>query len=328
MPTITRRLTLRASLALVALALPLAGFAPLATAQTGTSRIVVGFPPGGSADVIARLLADTLRETGLGTVMVDNKPGAAGRLAINAVRTAKPDGQTLLLVPSGPMVIFPHVFKKLDYDPVKDFAPVSLLARFNFGVVSGPATGAGTIAELMAKARAKPDTATYGTPGQGTAPHFLGVMLEQAMGVPFLHVPFQGGAPANTALVGGHVGYKIDVVSESAELHRQGKVKVIAVTGPERDPQVPEVPTLKEQGVPLEITAWFALYAPAGTPPEVLGRIEKATQAAVRSPALREKLQKLGYQPVGSTGTELAAAQKADLARWERPIKTTGVQLD
>jgi tripartite-type tricarboxylate transporter receptor subunit TctC len=226
------------------------------------------------------------------------------------------------------MVIFPHVFKKLDYDPAKDFAPVSQLARFNFGIVSGPATGASNIAELIAKAKSKPDTATYGTPGQGTAPHFLGVMLEQAMGVPFLHVPFQGGAPANTALVGGHVGYKIDVVSESAELHRQGKVKIIAVTGHERDPQVPEVPTLKEQGLPLDITAWFALYAPAGTPPEVLGRIEKATQAAVRTPALREKLQKLGYQPVGSSGSELAAVQKADLARWERPIKTTGVQLD
>jgi tripartite-type tricarboxylate transporter receptor subunit TctC len=184
------------------------------------------------------------------------------------------------------------------------------------------------MAEMMALAKSKPDAATYGTAGQGTAPHFLGVMLEQAMGVPFLHVPFQGGAPANTALVGGHVGYKIDVVSETAELHRNGKVRVIAVTGPDRDPQVPEVPTLREQGINMAITAWFGLYAPAGLPPEVLARVEKAAAQAVRQPELRDKLLKLGYQPVGSTSQELAAAMRADLASWERPIKSTGISLE
>lgn len=293
----------------------------------GVTRIVVGFPPGGSADVLARLLAEAVRDS-LGTVTVENKPGAAGRLAINAVKAAKADGQTLLLVPSGPMVMFPHVYKKLEFDPARDFTPVSLLARFQFGITSGPASNVKTMAEMLAAVKAQPQSATYGTAGQGTAPHFLGVMLEQTVQQPFLHVPYQGGAPANTALLGGHVGYKIDVVSESAELHRSGKARVIAVTGPERDPQVPEVPTLREQGINLDITAWFGLYAPAGLPPEVLARLEKAVAQAVRQGALRDRLVKLGYQPVGSTSAELAAAQRSDLQRWERPIKSTGIALD
>lgn len=293
----------------------------------GVTRIVVGFPPGGSADVLARLLAEAVRDN-LGVVTVENKPGAAGRLAINAVKAAKPDGQTLLLVPSGPMVMFPHVYKKLEFDPARDFTPVSLLARFQFGITSGPASNVKTMAEMLAAIKAQPQSATYGTAGQGTAPHFLGVMLEQTLKQPFLHVPYQGGAPANTALLGGHVGYKIDVVSESAELHRSGKARVIAVTGAERDPQVPEVPTLREQGINLDISAWFGLYAPAGLPAEALARLEKAVAQAVRQGPLREKLLKMGYQPVGSSSAELAAAQRSDLQRWESPIRSTGIALD
>ncbi|HEX2546707.1 MAG TPA: tripartite tricarboxylate transporter substrate-binding protein, partial [Ramlibacter sp.] len=245
-----------------------------------------------------------------------------------AVKTAKPDGQTVIILPSGPMVLFPHVYKKLDYDAEKDFTPVSLLARFQFGVVSGPATNARNVGEMLAKAKADPKNATYGTPGSGTLPHFMGVLMEQATGVAFTHVPFQGGAPANNALVGGHVGYKFDVVSETAELHRAGKVRIIAVTGTSRDPQVPEVPTLKEQGVAMEATAWFAMYAPARLPRETLARLEQAVATAIRRPAMQESLRKLGYEPVGSTSADLAAAQRADLARWERPIKATGIVLE
>jgi tripartite-type tricarboxylate transporter receptor subunit TctC len=220
------------------------------------------------------------------------------------------------------------VYKKLDYDPVRDFTPVSLIARFQFGVVSGPATNVRTVAEMLAKAKADPKSATYGSPGLGTLPHFMGVLMEQSTGVPFIHVPFQGGAPANTALVGGHIGYKFDVVSETAELHRAGKVRIIAVTGPTRDPQVPEVPTLKESGVDMEATAWFAMYGPAGLPPEVLARLERAVSTAVKKPAMQERLRSLGYEPIGSTSAELAAEQRADLARWGKPIKATGISLD
>jgi tripartite-type tricarboxylate transporter receptor subunit TctC len=290
-------------------------------------KILVGFPPGGSADVIARIVADALRDD-FNPVVVDNKPGAGGRIALNMVKVAKPDGQTVIVLPSGPMVLFPHVYKKLDYDAVKDFTPVSQIARFQFGVVSGPSTNVKTVAEMIAKAKSDPGNASYGTPGAGTLPHFMGVLMEQSAGISLNHVPFQGGAPANNALLGGHIGYKFDVVSETAEFHRTGKARIIAVTGSQRDPQVPEVPTLKESGVNMEATAWFAMYGPAGLKGEALTRLEKAMMKLARDPAVKDKMAKLGLEPIGSNSADLAAAQKADLARWEKPIKATGVQLD
>jgi tripartite-type tricarboxylate transporter receptor subunit TctC len=290
-------------------------------------KILVGFPPGGSADVIARLVADALRDD-FNPVVVDNKPGAGGRIALNMVKVAKPDGQTVIVLPSGPMVLFPHVYKKLDYDAVKDFTPVSQIARFQFGVVSGPSTNVKNVAEMIAKAKSDPGNASYGTPGAGTLPHFMGVLMEQSAGISLNHVPFQGGAPANNALLGGHIGYKFDVVSETAEFHRTGKARIIAVTGSQRDPQVPEVPTLKESGVNMEATAWFAMYGPAGLKGEALNRLEKAMIKLARDPAIKDKMVKLGLEPIGSNSADLAAAQKADLARWEKPIKATGVQLD
>ncbi len=290
-------------------------------------KILVGFPPGGSADVIARLVADALRDD-FGPIVVDNKPGAGGRIALNMVKAAKPDGQTVIVLPSGPMVLFPHVYKKLDYDAVKDFTPVSQIARFQFGVVAGPASGVKSVAEMITKAKAKPGESSYGTPGAGTLPHFMGVLMEQSAGVQLNHVPFQGGAPANNALLGGHIDYKFDVVSETAELHHSGKARIIAVTGSKRDTQVPEVPTLKEAGIHMDATAWFAMYGPAGLKGDALARLEKAMMKIVRDPAMKDKLIKLGYDPIGSNSAELAAAQKADLNRWEKPIKATGVQLD
>ncbi|WP_374668630.1 Bug family tripartite tricarboxylate transporter substrate binding protein [Ramlibacter sp.] len=317
----------RTLLAALALGLGSLSLSPALAQDKPPLKILVGFPPGGSADVLARLIGDAIKDD-FASVVVDNKPGAGGRLALTLTRQAKPDGQTVVILPSGPMVLFPHVYKKLEYEAVKDFTPVSQIARFQFGVVAGPASPAKNVAEMVARAKADPKTATYGTPGQGTLPHFMGVLLEQSTGATFTHVPFQGGAPANTALLGGHIGYKFDVVSETAKLHQDGKVRIIAVTGTSRDPQVPEVPTLKEQGVNMEATAWFAMYGPAGLTGEPLARLERAVQRAVKSPALAKRLTELGYEPIGSTSAELAAAQRADLARWEKPIKATGVSLD
>ena len=323
---LTRRTLGLTALSLVSLSMAI--FSPSSQAQEKPPlKILVGFPPGGSADVLARMVADALRDD-FGTIVVDNKPGAGGRIALNMTKAAKPDGQTVVILPSGPMVLFPHVYKKLDYDAVKDFTPISQIARFQFGVVSGPASNVKNMAEMKAKAKADPASASYGTPGAGTLPHFMGVLLEQSAGIQLNHIPFQGGAPANNALLGGHIGYKFDVVSETAELHRSGKVRIIAVTGAQRDAQVPEVPTLQESGINMEATAWFAMYGPAGLPAEVLSRLEKAMMKMARHPAMKEKMVKLGYEPIGSNSADLAAAQKADLARWEKPIKATGVQLD
>ena len=317
---------------LVASTLALAATAALLPAQAQTPekpplKIVVGFPPGGSADLLARLMAEGLKND-FSSVIVENKPGAGGRIARSHVKRAPADGQTVVLLPSGPMVLFPHVYKKLDYDAVTDFTPISLLAHFQFSVVAGPSAGVKNVAEMLAKAKAAPGKSTYGTPGQGTLPHFMGVMFGQKAGAELTHVPFQGGGPANTALLGGHIDYKFDVVTETAELHRAGKVRIIAVTGAQRDPQVPEVPTLKESGIDMVATAWFAMYGPANMNPAARDRLSKAVAAAVKTPALRERLLGLGYDAVGSTPAELAAAQAADLKRWEAPIKATGIQLD
>ncbi|HQZ08161.1 MAG TPA: tripartite tricarboxylate transporter substrate-binding protein [Burkholderiaceae bacterium] len=320
------RLRSLAPLALLATACMLAPAASMAQDKQPL-KIYVGFPPGGSADVIARLLGDAMRDD-FSSIIVENKPGAGGRIALGQVKNSKPDGQTVIILPSGPMVLFPHVYKNLGYDAVKDFTPISEIAGFQFGVVSGPASNVKTVAEMMAKAKTDPKSATYGSPGAGTLPHFMGVLLSQSAGSEFVHIPFQGGAPANTALMGGHIGYKFDVVSETAELHRDGKVRIIAVTGDKRDPQVPEVPTLKESGVDMVATAWFAMYGPAGLSADTVKRLEKAVVSAVRKPAVQQKLLSYGYDPVGSTSAELAAIQRTDLARWEKPIKATGIQLD
>lgn len=301
---------------------------PLAIAQNKPSlKILVGFPAGGSADTIARQIANAMKDD-FSSVNVENKAGAAGRIALQAVKTAAPDGQTVIILPSGPMVLFPHVYKNLGYDAVKDFTPISLISRFQFGIVSGPSSNVKTIPEMMAKVKSDPASATYGIPGTGSLPHFLGVLLEQTAGVTLSAVPFQGGAPTNTALLGGHIGYKIDVVLESVPFHKEGKVRIIAVTGSKRDSQIPEVPTLKEQGINMDATAWFAMYGPAGMSAPTLAKLETAVKQAVNRPDVREHLLKLGNEPVASSSAELAAIQKADLARWEKPIKATGISLE
>ena len=250
--------------------------APAAWAQADKPplRILVGFPPGGSADTIARLLAERLpAQLGGQAVVVENKPGAAGRLAIEQLKNAAPDGNTVLVMPSGPVVLFPHVYRKLNYDVNKDLAPISQLASFQFCVVSGPKSNVSTMAEVAARAKADSSTASFGSPGIGTVPHFLGLMIGDAAGVELQHVPFQGGAPAMTALLGGHIGYVLDVVTEALEQHRAGKVRVIAVSGAQRAPQLPNVPTLRDQGVAMDASAWFAMYGPGTLPAATAQRL-------------------------------------------------------
>ncbi len=319
----------RRSLMLAAAAASLAAAGVQAQADRPPLKILVGFPPGGSADTIARLLSERMRD-GLGgqSVVVDNKPGAAGRIAIDQLKNSAPDGNTVLVMPSGPVVLFPHVFKKLSYDVNKDLAPISQLAGFQFAVVSGPRSSVKTVAEMLAKAKADPSTANFGSSGNGTVPHFLGVMLGEASGVPLQHVPYQGGAPAMNALLGGHIGYNIDVVSEALEQHRSGKVRIIAVAGATRSPLLPDVPTLREQGVAMDATAWFAMYGPGSLPREQAQRISLAVAGAMKDPALRKRLDDIGLEPIGSTPEQLAAVQKADLAKWEKPVKATGYQAD
>ena len=313
---------------LAALACTLAPAPALAQADKPPLRILVGFPPGGSADIIARLLAERLPAQLGQPVTVDNKPGAAGRIAIDQLKNAAPDGNTVLVMPSGPVVLFPHVFRKLNYDVNKDLAPISQLASFQFCVVAGPKTGAKTMAELVAKAKADPSSASYGSSGNGTVPHFLGLMIGEAAGIDFQHVPFQGGAPAMTALMGGHVGYTMDVVTEALEQHRAGKVRIIAVAGAQRAPQLPDVPTLREQGLAMDASAWFAMYGPGGLPAAQAQRISQAVQTAMKDAAFAQRMSSLGLEPIASTPEQLLAVQRADLAKWAKPVKASGFQAD
>ena len=304
-----------------------ATFALSLSAQTAKPplKILVGYPPGGSDDVIARQIASRM-SAGLDgqSVVVENKPGAAGRIAIDALKNAAPEGSTVIVMPSGPVVLFPHVYKKLNSDPVKDLAPISQLASFQFCIVSGPKTNVKNMAEMRALPKSDPGSTNFGSSGNGTVPHFPGIMLGDAAGIPMNHVPFQGGAPAMDALLGGHVGYTTDVVTEALEQHRSGKARIIAVVGANRATQVPEVPTLREQGVPIDASAWFAMYGPANLPANVVQRLNRAVILAMKEAEFAAKLTALGLEPIGSTPEQLAAVQKADFVKLEKPVKASG----
>ena len=311
-----------------ALALAACAWSGAALAQDKPAlKMIVGFPPGGSVDVLARNLADAMRDD-FSTVIVENRPGAAGRIALGQMKTTKPDGLTVIVAPSPGFVLFPHIFKKLDYDPNRDFTAISQLAAQPFGITAGPGAGVKNIAEMTDKAKKDPNNATVGTSGEGSAGHVLAVWLGQLIDAKFTPVPFQGGAPANTAMLGGTVSYRIDALSETTEFHKAGKARLLAVTGGQRDAQVPEVPTLKEQGVNMDASSWFGMFGPAGMAPDVVERLNRAVVRAIKRPDMADKLMKMGFEPIGSTSAELASRLKADFAAWEKPAKGTGLSLD
>ena len=298
--------------------------APAVLAQDRTLRIWVGFPPGGSADVIARLLAQKLSASLNQNVIVENKPGAAGRLVLGELKRAAPDGQTLVLSPSGAMVIAPWLYNNIGYDPVKDFTPVSRIVTFDFAVTAGPGAPQGDLKAVLAWMKANPTRANYGTSGAGTVPHFAGLMLGQASGVPITHVAYRGGAPAAQDLIGGQIPLMVDTASETIEHHKAGKVRILAVTGEQRSKALPDVPTLKEQGINMAADAFFGLYGPPGMPADVVARIDRAVADALKDPAVQEKIFAFGLVPSHAPAADLAATQVAHLKRWETPIKASG----
>jgi tripartite-type tricarboxylate transporter receptor subunit TctC len=301
---------------------------PRAFAQERTIRILVGFPPGGSADVIARLLAEKMRGPLGQNVIIDNKPGAGGRVALNELKRAAPDGLTLCVSPSGALVIQPWLYTNLGYDPVKDFTAISQVSTFDFAVTAGPGAPAGDLKAVMAWMKANPGKANYATSGAGTVPHFAGQLLGQATGVTLTHVAYRGGAPAAQDLIGGQVPLMVDTASETIEHHKSGKVRILAVTGDRRSKALPDVPTLKEQGINMEADAFFGLYGPAGMAPDVVARIDRAVADALRSPEVQDKIYAFGLVPNHAGSAALAATQAAHLKRWEAPIKASGFKAE
>jgi len=315
----------RRSLALAALA-ALTSAAPLTSSAQDKPpiRILVGFPPGGSADIVARLLADKMRVTLNQGVIVDNKPGAAGRVALGEVKRAAPDGQTVVLAPSGALVVLPWLYKNLGYDPVRDFTPVARAVTFDFAVTAGPAAPPGDLKAILAWMKANPDKANIANPGAGTVPHFTGVLLGQASGVAVTAVAYKGGAPAMNDLMGGQVPLMVDTASETIEQHRAGKLRIVAVTGEARTKALPDVPTLKESGINIAADAFFGLYGPAGMAADVTARIARAVSDALRQSDVQERIFSLGLVPAYGSGEDLATTQAAHLQRWEAPIKASG----
>ena len=292
-------------------------------------RILVGFAPGGTADIIARAVADKMGPAIGQPVIVENRPGAIGRIAADAVKAAAPDGTTLMVMPIGPMAVVPHVYKDITYDPIRDFTPVALGATFQFALAAGPASGAKTWSEFAAWAKANPGKAAYATSGAGSLPHFFGVLLGRGIGVEMVHVPYKGSAAYLNDLVGGQVPAAIDAIADLTELHRAGKVKVLASSGAKRSTALPDVPTFGELGVAgVEAMGWFGFFAPAKTPKPVVDALNAAINRALTSPDVAERLTKLGMDPATGSPEMFAKVVADDYAKWGPIVKASGFKPD
>ncbi|MCC7216738.1 MAG: Bug family tripartite tricarboxylate transporter substrate binding protein [Burkholderiales bacterium] len=292
-------------------------------------KILVGFAPGGTADIIARVVAEKMGPAIGQPVIVENRPGAIGRITADAVKAAAPDGTTLMVMPIGPMAVVPHVYRDITYDPVKDFTPVALGATFQFAIAAGPASGAKTWSEFATWAKANPGKAAYATSGAGSLPHFFGVLLGRGIGVEMVHVPYKGSAAYLNDLVGGQVPVAIDAIADLTELHRAGKVKVLASSGAKRSTALPDVPTFSELGVAgVEAMGWFGFFAPAKTPKPIVDALNAAINKALTSPDVAEKLSKLGMDPATGSPESFARVLAEDYAKWGPIVKASGFKAE
>jgi tripartite-type tricarboxylate transporter receptor subunit TctC len=295
-----------------------------AAAQEGTIRIVLGFPAGASSDLLTRLLADHMR-TALGQpVIVENRTGAGGQIANEAVKNAAPDGATLLMTPVATMSIYPHSYRNLRYDPFKDFEPLAHLANFQLALGVTTKIPATTLAEYVALVKKDPKAGFYASAAAGSIPHFFGVMFARTAGIEMTHVPYKGTAQVLQALAAGEIAAATTLAADIGSLGRSGKARILATTGAKRSPTFPDVPTFKELGYDIEGTGWYALFAPARTPPEVLTRLSVAAIDAMRAATVRQRLESLGVEPTGLGPRELASIMKRDYEYWGPIIKASG----
>jgi len=309
----------------IAMALAWVGGACGQPVEKAPLRILVGFTAGGTTDQAARLLADELRESLGRPVIVDNRPGASGRIAAMALKHAPADGSTVMLAPMVVTVLAPLVWDQPGFDPARDFAPVAHVASYAIALAVGPNVPAGTFAGFVAWSKASPGRAGYGVSAAGGLPHLFAVVVGRASGIDWVAVPYRGLAPLEVDLAGGHIPAAMDALSNLIGLHRAGRARILATSGARRSPPVPGVPTFREQGLEaIEGSGWIAMHAPAGTPPSAIDELSSAVAAALRTPKLRGELVRLGYEPTGTTPGELAAISAADAARWGPVIRATG----
>ncbi|MCW5658337.1 MAG: hypothetical protein KIT60_11595 [Burkholderiaceae bacterium] len=320
-----RQIVKVAGVAAMAACLPLA-----AQAQAKKLTIIVGFPPGGAPDTVARALVEGLR-AGNYTAIVENKGGAGGRLAADALKAAPADGSTIMIVPAGVLTIYPHIYKQLRYDPQSDFAPLAAAGEFKFGVAVGPAVPASvkSVPDFVAWAKANPKQAQFGSPGGGTAMHFIGIELGRAGKFEFQHVPYRGGAPAMSDLMGGQVPSIFTTLPLLIQPHKAGKLRILGHSGEVRSKAIPEVQTFKEAGYPgLTMGEMFVIVVNSKTPEPLQKELAAALAAASATPTVKDALEKAGFEQLTLPPAEVSARLKADYERWGKVVKETGYKAE
>jgi tripartite-type tricarboxylate transporter receptor subunit TctC len=295
------------------------------------AKLLAGFPAGGSIDAIGRRIGDSLRGVAAETMIVDNRPGAGGRIAIDTLRNGPSDGSQWLITPGSMLVIYPHVYKKLSYDPVRDLLPVAQIANVPLALAVGPGVPAAVqdVQGFIRWVKESPANANIGTPAAGNITHFVAFLLARSSGLKFQYVPFRGSAPAIQDLLGGQIPAVINPLTEVLPHLASGKLRVLAVSARLRSSFVPAVPTFIEQGHPTVIgSEWIGLFAHAATPRRLVDRMSTAVRAAVRTPLVREALEKLALEPAGEEGSQLARRIAGELAGWREVSRVFGFQMD
>jgi tripartite-type tricarboxylate transporter receptor subunit TctC len=313
--------------------------AVLACASNGTAsaqtypakpiRIIVAFAPGGPADVMARLVGQKLTATLGQNIVIDNRPGAGGTIGARAAAEVDPDGYSLLLGNTSTLIIGPLIYKNVNYDAVKSFAPVALLGTTSNLLIVNPALPARSVQELVALARAQPGRLNFSSAGIGTPPHLIGEMFKQRLGLEVVHVPYKGGGPSVQAVVAGETQFSFENPASSLALAQAGTVRALAVTSESRNPQTPDLPTMIEAGVPdFTSVSFTAVVAPAGTPASIVNRLNTVINESLKSSEVAAALVKLSVEAKPATPEEFSAFVARERAKWATVVKTAGVQVE
>ena len=327
--TLTRRTLLATAVAMACLLSTGAAFAQPEAYPNKPVRWIVPFPPAGAMDTIARTLGEHMGKKLGQPFVIENRPGAGGNIGADAVANSAPDGYTMIIVANG-MAVNKFLYGKLTYDPVKSFSPVSLVAVVpNVLVTNATRSKAMTVADVIAQAKAQPGKFTYASAGNGTSIHLAGELFASMAQVDLLHVPYKGSGPAVTDLIGGQVDYMFDSVTSAAPHIGSGRLRAIAVTTAKRSSALPHVPTVAEAGLPgYELSPWFAVYMPAGTPKPIVAKINAAIVEAMKLPEVKTRFAAIGAEPIGSTPEQLAAHLDAEMVKWGKIIQVRGIRSD
>jgi tripartite-type tricarboxylate transporter receptor subunit TctC len=292
-------------------------------------RLVVPFPPGGGADILARTVMPRVEKALGQTIVIENKPGAGGNVGAEYVARATPDGYTLLYGTNGTHAINASLYRNLRFDPIKDFVPVSRMTTIAAMLIVNPQFPPTTVEELIRYARANPGKVNFASAGNGTTSHLAGELFKTMAGIDIVHVPYRGGAPAVTDLVAGQVQMMIDVMPNALPLARDGRARGIAVSTAARYPGAPEFPTIAESGLPgFEAGAWDGIFVPAGTPAPIVARLNAAIRETVEDPPVAEALRARGAQPMPNSPEEFARHIAASAEKWARAVRASGAKID